>query len=306
MPNKHSVFGDSISTFKGFIPKENRWFYDEDNTNGTGVTKPEDTWWMQVIEADGGELLSNASFSGSMVQGAGFPAGCSMKRTEQLLGAHGEYPDVVWVFIGINDYGWGSPEAQLIAGSEAAPKMADGAVDRLAVDPAAPAPKDGALRFGTAYSEMIAHIKTVAPNAEIRCLTLLPGRVSTEDKSTHCYNLRGIPFDDYNEEIRRAVVESGSTLVDIRALGFDYESTDGTHPNTEGMSQIAQLVLAALSAEHGVACSDCAKNDTVNVRERLGMYPDHMRSTCSCNLALEQGCPHADLEPTRWSCVRQD
>lgn len=301
MPNKHSVFGDSISTFKGLIPDENRWYYDDANMNGTGVTNPEDTWWMQAIKADGGELLANASFSGSMVQGAGFPAGRSRKRADQLCGANGERPDIVWVFMGINDYGWGSPEAQIVAGSEAAPREISHLGGCETMDPAGPAPKDAAERFGRAYAEMLANVRTVAPDAEIRCMTLLPGRVVGAKESTHCYNLRGVPFDDYNDRIRVVAGAVGATLVDIRALGMDYESTDGTHPNHEGMRQLAQLVSVALEMRN---LADA--KDAVGASVTLGSYPTNMRSRCACDLSLAQGCSHADRESIRWSCVRQD
>ena len=87
-----SVLGDSISTFEGVTVAGNRTYYDAADTNGTGVTRPADTWWAQVIERAGGTLLANAAFSGGMVAGAGFPAARTPERTRQILGAAGGKP----------------------------------------------------------------------------------------------------------------------------------------------------------------------------------------------------------------------
>ncbi len=284
MSQKHSVFGDSISTFDGVIPDENRWYYDGADTNGTGVARPADTWWMRSIEHDGGELLANASFSGSMVQGAGFPAGRSFERARQVLGPNGEAPDGVWVFIGINDYGWGSPEAQVVGGSEAAPACAR-AEDFSGVDPAGPAGTDAAARFEGAYREMLGNIRLVAPDADVRCLTLLPGRELGRDESAFCWSLRGVLLDDYNDAIRWAAREAGASVVDVCALGYDYDAVDGTHPDTEGMRQIAALVAA-----------------TRGDASAMEGYPKRLASTRACEHPGRL-CRKADITSNRWSCV---
>ena len=68
-----SILGDSISTFTGFVPAENHVYYEGERLEGTGVLAVADTWWAKVVDRLGGSLLANASFSGSMVEGAGFP-----------------------------------------------------------------------------------------------------------------------------------------------------------------------------------------------------------------------------------------
>ena len=118
-----SVLGDSISTFAGCTAEGNRVYYQPPQTHLTGVESLSQTWWMRVIEGVGGRLCANASYSGSMVQGNGFPAAEQPGRAEQLLGSNGKAPDAVLVFMGVNDYGWGSPEAQEAGRSEAAPAV---------------------------------------------------------------------------------------------------------------------------------------------------------------------------------------
>ena len=111
---KFSIMGDSISTFEGCTPDGYTLFYNDERLETSGVTSPSDTWWSHVARALGGEILADDAWSGSMVDGAGFPAAKSPERAEALLGEDGQTPDVVITFIGINDYGWGGAAAQEI------------------------------------------------------------------------------------------------------------------------------------------------------------------------------------------------
>lgn len=133
-----SVLGDSISTLMGWVPEGWRVHY-EGEVQVDGVESPQDTWWGRVIDHFDGRLVANSSFSGSVVEGYGFPAGNSEKRITSLLGAQGECPDVVLVYMGINDYGWGGGRNQVMGGSlsaSARPEewMPHGRVDRLPLD----------------------------------------------------------------------------------------------------------------------------------------------------------------------------
>lgn len=277
-----SVFGDSISTFEGMTAAGNRIYYDAADTNGTGVTHPDQTWWMQVIEGVGGSFLANASFSGSMVSGAGFPAGASLERAQQVLGTGGEAPDEVLVFIGINDYGWGSAEAQARGGSEAAPV---GCPPEIGFVPGV-APAGALQEFACAYDQMLENLRDAAPQATIWCVTLLPGRVAACASSTFCDRLRGISLAEYNKVIKCAAVANGCKVADVAAFGLDYEATDGTHPTERGMQQLSDLVIAAMT----------------------GAQPDAdlfvgMASGDPCGLASGAGCPHARSTGIKWSCV---
>ena len=78
-----SVLGDSISTFQGYSP----WgaaHYSPDLGAATGVHTVEDTWWMQVIRALQGRLLSNLSISGNTISTAGTMGGFPPRRIAQL------------------------------------------------------------------------------------------------------------------------------------------------------------------------------------------------------------------------------
>ena len=286
---KISIFGDSISTFQGSIPEENRSYYGPDDPNGTGVSDPAQTWWMRVIDNLGGRLVANASFSGSTVDGVAFPAGRSMERAQQILGPTGEAPDTVLVFIGINDYGWGTVDAQMMAGSEAAPPRPDRwtVPEDLANGIIGNAPIGALQRFANAYDEMLENIRLVAPTAEVWCMTLLPGRIRGAQKSAFCHQLRGIDIDEYNKVIRMAAVANGCKVADIARFGFDYHATDGTHPDKEGMAQIAELTSAAIEGRLPDA----------------KLFPPEMASTRFCERTSCIGCPSARSTGTQWSCV---
>ena len=109
---KHfSVLGDSISTLEGFHPRGNAVFYDGACREKSGVWEMGDTWWGKVIEFFGGQLLVNDSWSGCRVtrrEGSAdpFPSGCSEKRTGRLHVGEVQ-PDVILIYMGINDWGSG-------------------------------------------------------------------------------------------------------------------------------------------------------------------------------------------------------
>ena len=92
-----SVLGDSISTFQGYSP----WgaaHYSPDLGAATGVHTVEDTWWMQVIRALQGRLLSNLSISGNTISTAGTMGGFPPRRIAQLT-VDGVTPDLSLIHI---------------------------------------------------------------------------------------------------------------------------------------------------------------------------------------------------------------
>ena len=96
-----SVLGDSISTFQGYSP----WgaaHYSPDLGAATGVHTVEDTWWMQVIRALQGRLLSNLSISGNTISTAGTMGGFPPRRIAQLT-VDGVTPDHILLYAGLND-----------------------------------------------------------------------------------------------------------------------------------------------------------------------------------------------------------
>ena len=272
-----SILGDSISTFDGCNPDGFAVYYQGERCEQTGVTSSADTWWSQVIERLGGRLLANSSFSGSLVEGAGFPAGNSQERIDALA-EDGVQPDVVIVFMGINDYGWGGATAQAAGRGNAVPV----ALDLDAIEPHAPAAAaPGAIdRFRAAYGLLLERMRAAYPQAEVWCCTLCPGRVAGCPSPTFAWNLRGAPFKSYNDAIRAAAREHGCNVADLEAFGIDYEAVDGTHPTARGMRQLSVLIAS---------CIEGAEPD-----ERLlpaDLFDETFRSGELCPGEACVGCP---------------
>ncbi len=285
MGRRFSILGDSISTFEGYIPEQNRLFYDAHQQEATGVRTVEDTWWWQVIAEQQGELLANGSFSGSTVQGSGFPAAEDPSRALQILGPEGERPDDIVIFIGINDYGWGSPEAQVAARSAAMPKNAD--LEAIPEGVAGAASPDAAQAFGAAYQRLLTNLRAVAPEARIWCVALVPGRETGSAGPDFCHCLRGVSIDAYNEAIAQACQTCDTQFVAINEFGLDYEASDGTHPTAVGMAQLAEMVNAFMSKR---------PVDPAIVSPALA-------SKRRCEQTSAMDCPWARSISNEWSCV---
>lgn len=61
------IFGDSYSTFDGYIPQGYGAYYSASEDSVTDVRVVENTWWHRFISATNGNLLLNDSWSGSTV-----------------------------------------------------------------------------------------------------------------------------------------------------------------------------------------------------------------------------------------------
>lgn len=247
MKRLFSVYGDSISTYEGVTPDGWSIFYTGEQREATGVQTPADTWWMQVINHFDGELLANAAWSGCVCEGNVFPQGASERRIAALE-RDGKAPDDILIYIGINDYGWGSAYAQICGGSPNAPaELVESCPDKGKV--AGLAPDDAVEKFASSYRSMLRTMHEKWPKAHIWAATLLPGRVKGAEKSTSPRWFRGICVDEYNKAIHDAAAdESNCTPVDAAALGFDYEAIDGTHPTNRGMKQLATMYIRGMEA----------------------------------------------------------
>lgn len=289
-----SILGDSISTFDGCNPAGFAVYYQGERCAQTGVRSPRDTWWSQVIDHLGGQLLANSSFSGSLVEGAGFPAGSSWERIDALARG-GVQPDDVIVFMGINDYGWGGAAAQAAGRGNAVPATVD--LDDVKPCTASVAAPDAVARFEAAYDLLLTRVRAAYPEARVWCCTLCPGRVAGSPAPTFAFNLRGAPFDEYNDAIRASVREHSCNLVDLRAFGVDYEALDGTHPTARGMRQLAHLICRAIDG----TASDAEGPNTDALDPHL--FDASLRSANRCPERSCIGCEHARSTGNQWLLV---
>lgn len=221
-----SVLGDSISTLRGYSIPEDAAFYTHSNCLETGVFIPSDTWWGQVIERLGGKLMVNDSFSGSTVckhpQYEVPSYACSTERTSDL-GKYGCTPDVIMIFMGINDWGRGTPIA-----SES---------------------EDDLSRFSCAYEKMLKRLKEHYPEAELWCLTLPVSTCSESKAFRFPYSYGGIHIEEYSECIRSCVRKNNVRLIELYDPEKPYDTVDGFHPTARGMQTLAEAVLNQLGKE---------------------------------------------------------
>lgn len=222
-----SVLGDSVSTLDGYQVQDYAVFYDFANMRRSGVLTLPDTWWGQLIDALGGTLLVNGSYSGSLVcrhpQCEIESYGCSDARTA-ALGTAERSPDVILILMGFNDFGNHMPV-------EPSPQSADFSV------------------FSVAYAAMLQKLKQNYPEAELWCLTL---PVSDRLSRAPAAALR-LPGEHSLEAYCRAICtcarQYGCRVLDIFDPASPFETMDGNHPTAAGMRTIAAAVWQCLEGE---------------------------------------------------------
>ena len=221
--------GDSISTLAYYNPSDYAVFYDQANQLKSGVFTKEDTWWGQVIERLGGKLLVNNSFSGSYV--SKLPAveiesyGCSDERTSRL-GLGPLKPDVIMIFLGINDWGRGIP----VFPTEY---------------------RSGLSVFSQAYDAMLTKIKQNYPDAEIWCLTFPVSYDMNHPNRPFPTHFGGRDIVEYCKAIKDCGARAGCKVLDIYKPESPFEAFDGFHPSANGMKTVSDLIFAELEKETG-------------------------------------------------------
>lgn len=106
------IFGDSYSTYSGYIPEGYAVYYSGKRENPPDVSDVSRTWWHSLISETGSELVMNNSWSGSTICYTGYNGvDCSktnsfIYRLERLF-SDGFFNqnkiDTVFVFGGTND-----------------------------------------------------------------------------------------------------------------------------------------------------------------------------------------------------------
>ena len=226
---RFSILGDSISTLDGYSIPEDSAFYKGTIKFYAKVYVPEDTWWGQVVQALGGEILVNNSISGSMVckhPHWDYPSyGCSDERT-YAFGKDGISPDVILVWMGTNDWGAGMITTPVIKAHE----------QDLAV-------------FSVAYDTMLRKLQKNYPNAEIWCLTPAVSTNRSSEQFSFPYYIAGRHIADYCQAIRACAEANGCRLIDMYTPETPYDTLDDFHPNADGMKTLAEQVLRQIPTE---------------------------------------------------------
>ena len=122
MKNNTIIFGDSYSTFKGYVPEGYAIYYSDNKESQTDVRDVTQTWWYQVCAQAELNLVLNNSWSGSTIGYTGYGnSDCSnsssfIYRLKQLKekGFFEENKiDTVFVFGGTNDSWCNAPLGEI-------------------------------------------------------------------------------------------------------------------------------------------------------------------------------------------------
>ena len=107
-----TIFGDSYSTFEGYLTPDSMetwYFLNRNEPARTDVTSVRQTWWWQVIERMGWKLERNNSWSGSTVCNTGYGDADYTHRSFVTRHASLGSPDVILMLAGTNDSWCGAP-----------------------------------------------------------------------------------------------------------------------------------------------------------------------------------------------------
>lgn len=208
-----SILGDSISTFKDWIPCENEVFYPKDSYDVTHVAH---TWWHLLMEQTGLELICNESYSGSRISETGVrpiaSAFISEKRQARLSG------DLIIIFGGTNDFGQAEQPTTLEIFTQAYIRLVDGMVKR--------------------------HSKS-----ELYFCTPL----QRTDRSLDEQNLHGWTQNDLANTIRTIVLSNPRVhLIDLASYPIqigDGLLLDNLHPSRKGMELVCSMIKQNLDLQ---------------------------------------------------------
>lgn len=233
---KISVMGDSISTYKNFIPTGNAVYYEDGNHD---VPSASYTWWGIVAREKGYSISTINAWSGSRVSdtvpGSSVAAMC-MNRTNAL--AENGTPDIIIIFGGVNDFLKDAPLGEW-AGKAEIPVVGD--------------------NFRKAYAMMLNKIHTNYPLAKVYCCTIMNCERdlvigNLEKHGDHWLH-------EFNDAIREIAPIMNCNVINLDTCGFnqynmsaymgDYNSSTGggLHPNRFGHKLIADRVLEALDKQ---------------------------------------------------------
>ena len=200
------ILGDSYSTFQGYIPEGNRYYYPRPEAV-EDVLRVEQTWWHQLMKKRNLRLLINESYSGATVcehNREDLPEdSCYTKRAIRAFGPENtEKCDIIFLFGCTNDSGECREVGEL--------QYENWSVGDL-------------RKVLPAYCYTIDVLKTYNPDA----------------------TLVAIVNTSLNKEMRAGMIQAGEHYGIINVVLQNISKQNG-HPTALGMTQIAEQVDAVL------------------------------------------------------------
>ena len=225
-----SILGDSVSSLEGFNPEGYAVFFSGENCDNWNIHALGDTWWGEVIEKLGAKLLKNDSWSGSLVsadiaQKNVFPSSSSDERTSHLHTKDAK-PDVILIYMGMNDYATGAP----LIGVQRE-------VERY-----------NYRYFSFAYDKMLEKLKQNYPQSEIFCITLNPTKLKGDESFSFPLEYMNNRLEGFNNAIKVSAKKYDCRFIDTFKYNEPIETLDTAHPTKEGMHNFAELVLKEIDS----------------------------------------------------------
>jgi hypothetical protein len=231
-----SFYGDSITTFSGYIPEGN---VSEYSGSSLGVSDVNDTWWKRTLDTLGMKLLVNNSWSGRCVttvrdtsESHLNSAGCRMENI-QILKTDERDPDIIIVKLGVNDF------------------LRIGSVTLGSYDGTTEVPTEPSTDFANAYALMLNNIRTAFPNAELWCCT-----INQMSRKAFPNVVGGVSLYAINDVIIKLASiwgakvirhdECGITVFNGEAVFGDYANNMGLHPNATGHKMLADTTIRTM------------------------------------------------------------
>lgn len=203
-----SILGDSISTYKGVS--------NDASVNSTLIYNPyyyrepmpsEKTYWHIVIDRFGLTLCVNNSWSGGNLSGRDNPDS-GVNRAEHLSRDDGTSPDIIIVFMGINDLG----------------RRVDKEV------------------FARDYLKTLMTVKERHPNARVCCVNI-PDRDVAVKERTETFNSA---IEDAVASAGENFFIADLFHSRLNNDCYYMNTLDGLHPDEDGMRMIADIVTEAI------------------------------------------------------------
>lgn len=100
-----TIFGDSYSTFEGYLMPENNltWYLFDRQVKGNDVVAVEQTWWHLLLKKNGWRLCMNNSYSGSTISSSGYGKADYSDRSFVTRSTNLGNPDIIFIFGATND-----------------------------------------------------------------------------------------------------------------------------------------------------------------------------------------------------------